>query len=408
MEKVFYNILSNAFKYTPENKSITILVEKSDNWVTVSIIDTGIGISKNDLKHIFEYFFQADTENSNISTIGTGIGLALCKSIVDSHKGIITASSKLDEGSVFKVELLLGDTHFDEDQKIEFTQKRESLFYDNIIPEQDFIEEIKESQRVITSKIPAILIVEDNDELRQVLATIFLPIYTVLTAKNGLEGYEKASQFQPDIILTDVMMPEMSGTELCRKIKKNFNTSHIPVVLLTAHTAIEHTIEGLIIGADDYISKPFNTKILIIRCNNLVNGRKLLQSHFSKSTVIEPELVASTNKDKELLNKAIEIVIKNMANEDFDVDSFAREMGLGRTNLFAKIKGITGQTPNDFILNIRIKKSLDLLLSDKEMKIDEIASRVGFNEATYFYKKFKKLFGKTPALYRKEHYCQHQ
>ncbi|MDR3060789.1 MAG: response regulator, partial [Dysgonamonadaceae bacterium] len=401
MEKVFFNLLSNAFKFTPANGMISIVIENDTNAVFIFVIDTGCGIRPDSLEKIFEWFFQGKEDDFSPLNLGTGIGLALAKNIVEAHSGEISVRSQVNKGSTFKVSLPLGDSHFDESFKI-IPPDKKGLFYSDInIPEPKFISEIKDSQKEISLQSASILIVEDNRELLQLLVRIFESIYTVFAASDGVEGLEKTIEFQPDIVLCDVMMPNMSGIEMCRKIKTNLNTCHIPVVLLTAKTTEEHTIEGLLTGADDYITKPFNSKILIARCNNLVNGRAIIQNKFSKDPEVETHLLAMTAYDQKLLDKAIRVVEKNMNNLQFDINLFSSEMGLGRTNLYTKIKGITGQTPNDFIMNIRLKKSLSLLKENSHTSISEIAMQLGFNEPAYFIKRFKKLYGQTPLQYRK-------
>ena len=245
------------------------------------------------------------------------------------------------------------------------------------------------------------LIVEDNDSLKEMLERIFGTFYEIITASDGEEGLEKTKAEKPDIILSDIMMPKMSGTEMCKIIKSDFDTCHIPVVLLTARTAIEHNLEGLRIGADDYITKPFNINILISRCNNLVNSRIILQEKFSKQPQITPQMLATNAMDKELLDKAMSIIEENLDNTEFNINIFAREMGIARTNLFAKIKAITGQTPNDFISNIRLKKAAYMLRNNPELNISEISDRTGFSSSRYFSKCFKDVYHVSPLFYRK-------
>jgi len=245
------------------------------------------------------------------------------------------------------------------------------------------------------------LIVEDNDDLREMLKSVFQPIYNVFTASDGQEGFELALEHQPHIILSDVMMPRMSGTELCSKIKNNFTVCHIPVVLLTAQTAIEYNIEGLRLGADDYISKPFNVKALVARCNNLVNNRRLLQERYSKQTDVAPRQVATNDLDREFLEKAESVIEKYLNSSEFDVPLFASELAMGRTKLFSKIKGITGQTPNDFILTVKLKKAAFLLSNHPEYNISDITYMIGFSSPKYFAKCFKEQFSISPSQYRK-------
>ena len=233
------------------------------------------------------------------------------------------------------------------------------------------------------------------------LKDIFSSIYKVETAVDGLDALEKVKELQPDIVLSDVMMPNMSGKELCTKLKTNFETSHIPVVLLTADSSEEQNLESLMLGADDYITKPFNVKALISRCNNLVLSRKRMQDKFSKQTDNVQVSLATNKMDQELLNKATQIVSKYIDDSDFDVSIFASEMALGRSKLYLKIKGITGMTPNDFILNIRLKTAASMLSNDTELNISDITYRLGFSTPRYFSKCFKELFGLSPLHYRK-------
>ena len=402
MDKVFYNLLANAFKYTPPKGSITLKVEVIDYRAVITVSDNGVGIDKKALNNIFDRFYQA--ENSSMDTTtrqGSGIGLALANGIVGLHHGKIEVSSEINKGSIFTVTLLMGENHFEDAEKTHFKEHESNFIAEIITPDKEFIEEIKLSQQKVNAQNSSILIIEDNEELLQLLSGIFEPIYKVTTATNGVEGFEKATEVQPDIILSDVMMPRMSGVEMCSKLKSNFETSHIPIVLLTAQTAADYVVQGLLTGADDYIVKPFNTKVLVTRCNNLVNSRKLLQQKFAQQPDNDPQLIATNSIDQQLLEKATLIVEKNIDNAEFDVNAFASEMWLSRTNLFNKLKGVTGQTPNDFIVNIRLKKSIYLLVNNPELSIADITVQVGFGSTSYYIKKFHKLFGETPAQYRK-------
>ena len=223
----------------------------------------------------------------------------------------------------------------------------------------------------------------------------------MLTAADGAEGLALVRSEMPNIVVSDVVMPNMSGTELCKQIKSDFNTCHIPVVLLTARTAIEQNIEGLRIGADDYITKPFNTNLLISRCNNLVNSRILLQEKFSKQPQAFAQMLATNPIDKEILDRAMTVIEKHLDDTEFNVNVFAREMAMARTNLFTKLKAITGQTPNDFILTIRLKKGALMLRNNPELNITEISDRIGFSSSRYFSKCFKDIYHVSPLAYRK-------
>ncbi|MEA4937863.1 MAG: two-component regulator propeller domain-containing protein [Paludibacter sp.] len=403
MEKVFYNLISNAFKYTPQKGKITLKVEEIEYMVMVTVLDNGVGIDKKSIDLVFDRFYQAENSSLDSTTRqGSGIGLALAKGIVNLHHGEIGVTSESNNGSKFWVKLPLGDHHFKAEQKTT-PQDIDLLCLSELsIPDKKFIEDIIISQKEVEANNSLILIIEDNEELLAMLTNIFQPIYKVITASDGVEGFEKAAKMQPDIILSDVMMPRMSGIEMCSKLKSNFETSHIPIVLLTAQTAADYIVQGLLTGADDYIIKPFNLKVLVTRCNNLVNSRKLLQKKFAMQPDQDAQLIATNSIDQQLLQKATAIVEKNIDNPGFDINMFASEMWLSRTNLFNKLKGVTGQTPNDFIVNMRLKKSIYYLIHTPELCIADIAIRVGFGSTSYYIKKFHKLYGVTPAQYRNQ------
>ncbi len=404
IQKVFYNLISNAFKYTKENGAIDISVKQTDENVIVDIVDSGIGIEAEALGKIFDRFYQAENGLSiNNLSQGTGIGLALTKNILELHAASIDVHSEKNKGTDFSVILKKGSSHYTDDQKTDIGNIDIQRVDYTDIPDEEFMQDIINSQGKADKNAYSMLIVEDNAELREMLAKIFDPIYKIYTAVDGEDGLKKAIEYQPNIILSDLMMPNMSGSEMCARIKNNFSVCHIPVVLLTAQTAMEYNIEGLRLGADDYITKPFNVKVLITRCNNLVNGRKILQERFSKQTDISPAIIATNELDKVFIEKAFSVIEKHLDNPNFDIILFSAEMALGRTKLFSKIKGITGQTPNDFILNYKMKKAGDLLINHPEYNIADITYTLGFNTPKYFAKCFKEQFGVSPSGYRKKH-----
>ncbi len=332
--------------------------------MTISVADTGVGIRKEDIDKLFDSFYQGENaRNANVDP-GTGIGLALVKSIVDAHGGTISVQSNESSGSLFSVSLPLlhsGINH-----------------HEPTLPDAAFREESDQQQpdSLSTSAI-TILIIEDNEELLELLDNIFQSVYTVVKTKNGDEGLKLAMEIKPDIILSDIMIPGMSGIELCKRVKSNLDICHIPVVLLTARTAAESNLEGLMAGADDYITKPFNTKILISRCNNLINNRIILQRRFRTNPDLDTSQLAASEPDQELLDKAIAIIEENIGNPEFDINGFSAKMLMGRSSLFSKIKALTGQTPKDFISTIRMKKSLIILKENPGLPISEIATLVG-------------------------------
>ncbi len=402
LEKVFYNLVSNALKYTPNGRSVTVELSDTDSSVRVKVIDTGEGIDPAYHQAIFDPFFQVP-DNARAG-IGTGLGLSITKGILKALYGEIALESEKGKGSTFTVTLPKGDGHIPAQLKRKEIDEDELSVDDINSLDKAFVDDIVRSRQETGAQSPTIMIVEDNDELRHYLALLFEPIYKVIVAHDGLDAWQKLDHDLPDIILSDLMMPNMDGNELCIKVKNNINTSHIPFVMLTAKIAVDSMLEGFKSGADDYIAKPFNSKILITKCNNLVNTRIMLQNKFVSSKSVSPDMLVATNAiDHEFMEKAIQIVTDNMTNPDFDVVLFAREMAMGRTRFFMKLKGVTGQTPNRFITNIRLKKSVELLQDKPDLSIGEISYLVGFNSPSYFIKSFKALFGITPSTFKSKH-----
>ncbi|AVM52982.1 signal transduction histidine kinase [Bacteroides zoogleoformans] len=402
MQKVINNLLSNAFKHTKAEGCITLSIRSEENLIVIRVTDTGSGIDTDKVDKIFDRFYQIDpTDSTDADKTGTGIGLALTKGIVELHHGSIRVESEPGKGASFIVSLQRGNAQFDEEQISNNPDSVQQI--ETSLPENDAFLKAEIEENVPNKRLPdaTILIVEDNESIRQMLAALFKPFYEVLTAADGEEGLELVQNHMPHIVVSDVVMPRMSGTELCKRIKSDFNTCHIPVVLLTARTAIEQNIEGLRIGADDYITKPFNTGLLISRCNNLVNSRILLQEKFSKQPQATARMLATNPIDKEILDRATAIIEQHLDDTSFNVNVFAREMMMARTNLFTKLKAITGQTPNDFILTIRLKKGALMLRNNPELNVTEISDKIGFSSPRYFSKCFKEVYQVSPLVYRK-------
>ena len=402
MQKVINNLLSNAIKHTEAEDTITLSVKKEEDNVVIRVKDTGSGIDAKEIDKIFDRFYQIDPINStDAGKSGTGIGLALTKGIVELHHGTIRVESELGKGTSFIVTLRLGNKLFTEEQ---ISRNPDCVRQIEIPkPETDAFLKTELEENAPITRIPdaKMLIVEDNESIREMLTNIFKPFYQILTAANGEEGWQLVRSEMPCIVVSDVVMPKMSGTELCKLIKSDFNTCHIPVVLLTARTAVELNIEGLRIGADDYITKPFHTNLLISRCNNLVNSRILLQEKFSKQPQTAAQMLATNPIDKDILDRAMAIIEQHLDDTEFNVNVFAREMAMARTNLFTKLKAITGQTPNDFILTIRLKKGALMLRNNPELNITEISDKIGFSSSRYFSKCFKDIYHVSPLAYRK-------
>ncbi|WP_140936794.1 hybrid sensor histidine kinase/response regulator transcription factor [Sphingobacterium lumbrici] len=406
MQKVINNIISNALKYTQEGGQIVISVRNRIEEVLIEVTDNGIGISPENIEKIFDRFYQTEQLDFLPSASGTGIGLALTKGIVELHHGRIEVLSRPKEGTTFCIYLKAGTAHFRPDQ-ISDTSEETIVKLDiarlELELQQPLVrdQEIRDNDNLLKQRRYKLLIVEDNQSLGEMLFKIFDPFYNVITASDGAEGLEKVKAEQPDMVLSDVIMSKMSGIELCRAIKNDIELCHIPVVLLTAETAAEHTIEGLKTGADDYISKPFNINILLSRCNNLINNRIMLQERFGTHTKADPKMLATNNIDKIFIDKVMEVIEKHLDNVEFNVNMLAGEMGIARTKLFTKMKAITGQSPLDFIMTIRLKRGAYMLRHHLELNISEIADRIGFNSPKYFTKCFKEMYHIAPQAFRK-------
>ena len=382
-------------------------VSSDENEVHIKVIDTGIGLSADDVSHIFDRFYQAENGKQVArANPGTGHGLALSKSIVLLHHGDIVVQSQVGYGTIFTVTLLKGKGHFENDKNaILLESPDEPMIKGGSLPNSVSSEEYEEMDKAfpgLKAGSYKVLIVEDNEELLQILNTLFAPFYQVILARNGEEGLQKAKEENPDLVVSDVMMPLMSGMEMCMKIKNNIELCHIPVVLLTALDSVEYNIEGLQQGADDYISKPFHAKVLLMRCNNLIRNRLLLKSRLTKQVDFDVQLLATTSLDQQLLNRITEIVDQRMGEPDFDVNALARELNMGRSSFFTKIKNLTGMTPSEFIQNQRINRAATLLQEQPDLLVNEISDRLGFASTVYFSRCFKAKFGVSPARFRKK------
>lgn len=409
LRKVFSNLISNALKFTNDNGSVELSLIKNNEMFIIRLIDNGIGIEAGEIDRIFERYYQS---KGKFYTFSSGIGLALCKEIINLHHGKITVESKPGYGSIFSVMLKTGNEHFINDPLVDIQHdiKESKSIVQNSIPDSDFMKTLKENNKIVYHKndpdeadVRRILIVEDNVELLNLLAEIFSPLYQVYKATNGDDGLIITIKEQPDIVLSDVMMPGISGNEMCRRIKNNIHTCHIPVVLLTARISPEQQVEGLMSGADDYITKSFNAKILLIKINNILRNRELLHhtnTDNSQSTNVPG--VVQNESDKKLLDKIKEIVEKNIENPDFNIEQLASEVCMGRSAFFEKIKDITGTTPANFILECRLNKATALLIKNPTLRMDDIAAYLGFSSGRYFCKCFKNHFGISPLQYRKQ------
>ena len=407
MEKVFYNILFNAFKFTSSPGKIEFKVIYESNLLNIYISDTGKGIKKENMNLIFNRFYQSSNDNYHI-TEGVGIGLSLSKNIITLHKGEISVTSEENKGSTFCISLLYENNHFKKEE-IHPEEWREPFSTIDSFKDYDPAEndEERNNEFIISSKPigdkPTILIVEDNEELQLHLKSIFEHNYNVILASNGKEGFNLAKENSPDIVLSDIMMPEMSGTEMCVKLKSDFETSHIPVVLLTAMISQNHMVAGLQQGADDYIGKPFNSKVLLLRCANIINTRRNLQNKYSNNPSSFNSLELATNElDKQFLSKIDEFLEENIENPNLDVLEMAQHMCMSRSSFYNKIKSITGMTPLEVINSYRHKKAIKILLTEPKINMMDLSVQIGFNSPKYFSKSFKAHYGCTPSQYIKK------
>jgi DNA-binding response OmpR family regulator/nitrogen-specific signal transduction histidine kinase len=402
LEKILFNLLSNAFKFTPEQGSVTVGLELKElengsaekGWLEIKVTDTGIGIPADKQDKIFESFFQHETPG-HIVNHGSGIGLVITREFVKLHGGTITVESEPDKGSTFTVWLPL-------QKAAEHSRQIQQMPEDVLLlaPLADEEEE-NTAPNLAANKKPVVLLIEDNEDFRFYLKDNLKAQYTLIEAANGKEGWTLALQIVPDLIVSDVMMPEMNGIDLCRKIKQDPRTSHIPVILLTARASEEQQLEGLGTGANDYITKPFNFELLLSRIKNQITQRERIRKTFQKQLEINPSEITITSLDEKLLQKTLAMVEKNIGNPDFSVEELSKELGMSRVYLYKKLLALTGKTPLEFIRTIRLKRAAQLL-EKSQLTVSEIAYQVGFNNPKYFTKYFKMEFNTIPSVYLSE------
>ncbi|UOB17806.1 hybrid sensor histidine kinase/response regulator [Abyssalbus ytuae] len=406
LEQVFFNLISNAFKFTKNGGSIAVNIYKDELNVVVEVEDSGIGVPNEHVDKIFERFFELSQNKKTKEDYnkGTGIGLAIAKHIVQLHKGNIEVDNSKDEGTIFRVTLQLGKNHL-LDEEI-FTAAGENgdeigQYINQIDQEVYFDNDI--SDHVIDENNATILIVEDNAPLRSFLKVLLKEEYNIVEAENGKAALKKVMNNMPDLIISDVVMPQMTGTELCVKIKQNIKTSHIPFILLTSRTSQLYRFEGLEKGADVYINKPFDIKEFVLQIKNILESTSRLKNKFSQENSLTPGEITISSLDEELLKKAFRIVEENISNDQFDIPFFCSELGVSRTMLFTKIKAWTNLTPNNFIQEIKMKMAAQLLEQSKT-NISQISYKVGFKDPKYFSKCFQKKFGVSPSEYQNKFY----
>lgn len=394
IEKIVFNLLSNAFKHTPEKGEITVelLFDEPQQLFTLKVSDSGMGIAPNQRNQLFVRFKQI-----NYSSSGIGIGLNLTSELTTTHKGSITYSDSEWGGACFTVIIPMNADIYDESDLIKENTPEKVMLVKETATEESY-ENIVPDAHLSTQEYK-ILLIEDDEEIRLFLEEQLKAFFTVLTASNGLMGWETATREQPNLIVCDVMMPEMNGFEVTRKLKSDIESCHIPIILLTAHSSTEHQLEGIQAGADSYIIKPFSTQYLISRIIKLIEQREKLQHKFAHEPGMIQTTICTSNRDKEFINKLHTIIEKNMDNPNFSMDDFAQAAHMGRTIFYKKIKGITNFSPNEYLRIVRLKHAAEILRST-DLNVSEIAYKVGFNDPDYFSKCFKDQFGMRPTKFR--------
>jgi signal transduction histidine kinase/DNA-binding response OmpR family regulator len=402
-ETIFYNLIGNAIKFSPEDERIEIEVIPHIHNVEIRITNTGTGIKEDNLPFIFNRFYQAD-ETSSRGYEGTGIGLALAKELIELHNGEINVMSIEDKEVTFTIRMPVGRAHYNPKFVIDDTP----LLNDNRVKNAETYELIPEETDNGTEKTIAensgsriILVVEDNVDLRNYLVEQLEDAYTVVEAENGEKGLQIADEIIPDLIISDIMMPVMDGYELCKRVRKNFKTSHIPIIMLTAKAGRDDKIEGLETGADDYLLKPFDRKELLVRVKNLISIRDRMKEKCRTEMLFRPKEITVPSTEKVFIEKLTGIIDQNMSSEKFGVDELSSRMGLSRSQLHRKLKAITDQSTTEFIRNFRLQRAADLIRQDSG-NMAEIAYTVGFSSQAYFTKSFTDFYGISPGEFRRK------
>ena len=421
-DKILMNIFSNAFKYTPEQGEITVSLSTGRDatrrdplkeYFEITVTDSGIGLDREKIERIFERFYQIDNDVTK-SNFGTGIGLHLSRSLVELHHGIIFAENREDApGSRFVIRIPLGSAHLRTDE----LEDVEALITPHAVlvkPEKTDLEEVFEEEEgeedeegKKTGKAKnrmRILIVEDEEEILSYLKEELEGDYRIMTRKNGREAYDTILADTPDLVISDIMMPEMDGLSLCRKIKQNTNVNHVPVILLTAKSKPEDTMEGMATGADAYMVKPFNTELLKSTIANLLANRKLLKSKFSGAQQQEDKVqkLSMKSADEILMSKIMKVINENLSNPDLNVEMLAANVGLSRVHVHRKLKELTNLSARDFIKNIRLQQAA-ALLKEKKLTVSEVAYATGYTNLSHFSSSFKEVHGMSPKEYMLAH-----
>jgi CheY-like chemotaxis protein len=404
LDKIIYNLLSNAAKYSKEGGEVSIeaVTNRTYDHIKITVSDTGEGIPKEKMKHLFQRFQDGDYRQHK--TIGTGLGLSLTRDLVYLHRGTIECESEEGKGTSFIVTLPINKEAFtpeqiDERHTIDFSVPKNAIIdFNTIVPD---VNEEFETESTIDEDTYKLLIVEDNVELLMLMKQLLKSYYQVFAANNGVEALRIIHEKELDIIISDVMMPEMDGYELTRNIKADDNYNHLPIILLTAKTQEEDKQAGLLVGADDYLTKPFRLGDLKLRIDNIVENRKRIQREYSQQTIAETmkKLEKAPSPDEEFLSRALELVNIHLEDEDYDRDALATDMGTSTSTLYNKLRSITGLNVSSFIRDIRMKEASRIAIETPGIRVSDLAYRVGFKDPRYFSTCFKKHFGVQPKEY---------
>ena len=400
MERIYFNLLSNALKFTPEKGKVKVHLSSFEKectpFIRLCVSDTGIGISAEHIRNIFDRFYKIDLHHS-----GSGIGLALAKAFTELHGGTIQVESNPNSGTIFTVEIPMKQPDFIESETPAIphdavtNQQKESI---PLSPAEEFAMAEEETEQVLNPDKETILIIDDNADIREYVRSLLHNTYTVLEAIDGRDGLRKAMKYVPDVIICDVMMPVMDGIECCEHLKNELQTSHIPVILLTACSLDEQRIKGFESGADSYIAKPFNSKVLEVRVHNLIENRKRMKQFFGDNTTLAKESISDI--DKSFIERFKKLIEDNLSNSELNVEELGRSMGMSRVQLYRKVKSLTNYAPNELLRIARLKKATSLL-SSSDMTIAEITYEVGFTSPSYFTKCYKDHFGESPTDFLK-------
>jgi len=423
LEKTIFNLLSNAFKFTPQGGTITVTVGKTSgkdprfkkhlpslNTILISVKDSGAGIPANKVNRIFDRFYKVDQEKSDNIREGTGIGLAYTKSLIDLHHGLIDVESRVGEGTTFHLRLPIDKSAYTKSEvnQVDLTNYvPQADPVDYFMPEENNKEEemnalhlqgnysINKEDGEVS---PLLLYIDDNADLRNYIRQSFANNFRIIAADSGEAGLELAITSLPDIVISDVMMPGIDGVEVLDRLKSNPQTSHIPVILLTAKDSEETRLQGLRYGADGYVTKPFKEEVLLQQIINIVQRRDILRDRFRREVITEPADITVTDSDEVFLRQAMDIVEENMSNTEFSVEQLVKEMSVSRSKLYLKLKALTGQSSSEFVRTVRLKRAVQLL-EESNYSVKEVMYMTGFNTASYFSKCFKRQFGIVPSEY---------